>query len=96
MRELGKTTQQMQSAPRHSIYIWPTRCSMGYAKHLAQSLGRDDLVLVTPEWLDSQRWRGLTLYGIVVDHAVWLTPKQRIHLDSANFRISTLLIDTYS
>lgn len=70
-RGYGLTTQQMRAAPAGAIYVWPTAASLGYARALAQHLGRDDLEIVPPSILDQggRRLRGRRISGLVLDHA---------------------------
>lgn len=86
-RGTGQTTRQMQAAPQRAIFIWPVRHSMPYAKELAHKLGRDDLQIVTPDWLQDEKWRGLELSGIVIDHATRLSIEQYHKLEWARTRI---------
>ena len=67
-RGTGETTRQMQAAPRNAVFIW---CAghTGYPQMLARKIGREDLKIVTPDWLTSDKWRGLELTGLIVDHA---------------------------
>ena len=65
-RRTGKTTQQMLSAPTGAIFIW-CNANLCYPNQLAEQLGRDDLNIVPPRFLESSG-----MYGhrkpIVVDH----------------------------
>jgi hypothetical protein len=67
----GTTTKQMQAAPQKAVFIWPNHWT-DYPQKLARKLGREDLVIVGPNWLTDQRWAGRDLPGIVVDHATVL------------------------
>lgn len=51
---------------------------------IADKIGRTDLTIVNPSWLDSYRWRGLILSGIIVDHAAKLTDAQLAALNMAS------------
>lgn len=75
MRGDGKTSRQMQEAPKGAIFIWCTS-DLWYPKHLAIALERKDLKIVRPEWLDGDEWRGLHYSEIIVDHWARLTTKQ--------------------
>ena len=85
-RGSGRTSRAMQAAPTRTIYIW---CNdrLDYPKQLAHHLKRDDLEIVSPGWLDSDRWRGRRLSGIVVDHAARLTDKHRELLHDISSRV---------
>ena len=70
----GVTTCQMEAAPMGAVFVW---CNgrTDYPRLLARKIGRDDLHIKTPEWLE-ERWREIELTGIVVDHAARLTDRQ--------------------
>ena len=70
----GTTTKQMQDAPNGAVFVW---CNghTDYAINLARKIGRDDLRIESPTWLE-ERWRGLELTGVVVDHSARLTDRQ--------------------
>jgi len=65
----GETSRQMAAAPRGAVYVWCNH-HLDYPVDLAMQLGRGDLRVVPPSWLEEGRWRGLELTGLVVDHAV--------------------------
>lgn len=71
----GKTTQQMQEAPYGALYIW-VNGNISYPKALALHLGRGDLVIVSPTFIESGKWRGKEFTGVVLDHACMLTASQ--------------------
>ena len=58
----------MEEAPKGALFIW---CNphLDYPKSLARKLGREDLRIVSPYFLNEGRWRGMTFTGIVTDHA---------------------------
>ena len=68
-RRSGKTTAQMQAAPRDSYYVW-CNGNLSYPIELAKRLGRADLKIVPPSWLNEQNVRK----GVEVelDHATML------------------------
>lgn len=70
----GSTTRQMEDAPQNAIFIW-CNSDTYYPKRLAEKLGRKDLRIKSPDWLD-YGWRGLYLSGVILDHAVNLTRSQ--------------------
>ena len=74
MRDDGTTTRQMQAATRGAVFVWGNS-QIGYPKGLAKHIGREDLKIVSPSWLED-RWRGLKLTGVMVDHAATLTDQQ--------------------
>jgi hypothetical protein len=81
----GATTRQMESAPKGSIFVW---CNghTDYPRKLAKKINRDDLVVESPTWLE-ERWRGLELTGVVVDHSARLTDRQWDGYKSALTRV---------
>jgi hypothetical protein len=62
------TTAQMKMAPPGSIFIWCTT-DISYPKHLARSLGREDLQIWPSPKLDERYIRGRLFQSFVVDHA---------------------------
>jgi hypothetical protein len=85
-RGTGTTTKQMRNAPFGAIYIW-VNGDTSYAKELAQKIGRDDLEIVRPTWLEYRRWQGRLLTAIVCDHALYLDYDTRELLHEASMRI---------
>ena len=81
-RGSGRTTQQMKEAPLGAIYIW-LHGEVWYPKNLAAKIGRADLQIVGPMWLNSMNFQGKRLSGIVIDHATYLSDKQWKLLDIA-------------
>ena len=74
-RGTGRTTHSMRNAPVGSVYVWVNGI-LDYPRELAKKIHRDDLLIVSPDWLSDQRWVGLRLSGITVDHAATLTDRQ--------------------
>jgi hypothetical protein len=77
-RRTGRTTKQMQAAPKGAIFVW---CNGGthYPKELAKKIGRPDLDVVALDALnDPMRFRGKQISAIVLDHAtpLYMTEKQ--------------------
>jgi hypothetical protein len=73
-RGTGKTTQQMKSAPTGAVFVW-CNAHLYYPRMLAKRIGRDDLQIQAPSWLED-RWRGMKMTGLVLDHAAELTDRQ--------------------
>lgn len=72
----GTTTGQMQNSPKGAVFVWVNH-HLDYPRQLARKLKRDDLKIVSPEWLsDPMRWAGLELSALVLDHAAHLSPRQ--------------------
>lgn len=67
-RGAGKTTSQLRAAPLGAVYIVPTKGAISYTKALAASLGRTDLEIVSPTWVEGSRGRPRQ---IAADHATW-------------------------
>jgi hypothetical protein len=65
----------MLAAPHGAVFVWLSN-SLGYARVLAEKIGRDDLKIVGPSWFASNKWRGLEMTGIVIDHAAQLTDEE--------------------
>ena len=76
VRGTGRTIRQMLDAPKGAVFVSCHSGSMDYDRRLARKHGREDLRIVSPEWLTGDRWRGLSISGIVVDHATKLTDRQ--------------------
>ncbi len=75
-RDTGLTTRQMQAAPQGAVYVW-CNSVLGYPTDLAQSLGRHDLKIVRPSWLEPKNVRGLVFTDVIIDHAAVLDESQR-------------------
>lgn len=56
----------MLNAPRHAIYVWCNNHT-DHAHRLARRLGREDLRIVRPSWLETA-WAALW-HPVVFDHA---------------------------
>jgi len=65
-RGSGRTTKQMQEAPQNSVFVW-VHHDLHYPKKLAEKIGRNDLKIVSPNWLLNS-WKGAQLSGLVIDH----------------------------
>lgn len=81
----GKTTRQMEAAPKGAIFIWCNGLTE-YPRLLARNIGREDLRIESPTFLE-ERWKGLELSGVVVDHAAQLTDRQWDELQWALTRV---------
>lgn len=73
-RGSGRTKAQIEKAPTAAVFIWADD-RLDYPKRLARSVGRRDLQIVGPGWLESG-WIGRRFTGIVVDHAADLSPRK--------------------
>ena len=72
-RQSGRTTQQMIEAPQDAMYIW-VNGRLTYPKSLAKFLNREDLQIVSPQWVIEKRWMGHRDLKVVMDHAINLPP----------------------
>lgn len=70
-RGTGRTTSQLKHAPMDAFFVWCSHYT-DYPKMLAEKIGRQDLKIVSPDWLELDHWVGLKISGIVVDHAAKL------------------------
>ncbi len=84
-RQIGLTTQQMQAAPKGAVFVWCNE-RLEYPRALAHKMGRDDLNIVSPHWLE-RIFVGHALTGLVVDHAARLNDRERYGLDHARTRV---------
>jgi len=75
-RQTGKTIEQMKVAPQNAVYVWLNGHTL-YPEDVARSMGRGDLKIVSPSWLESDAWRGQKFTAIILDHATNLTFDQR-------------------
>lgn len=71
-RGTGRTTQALRDAPQGAVYVWHNP-HLDYPKSIARVWHREDLKVVSPEWLDGRRYRGQEIKAIVLDHACRLT-----------------------
>ncbi len=74
-RGSGKTTRAMLAAPKDAVFVWVDH-HFEYPRALAIRLGREDLKIVSPGWLEDMRWVGTTLTGLRLDPDARLTDRQ--------------------
>lgn len=72
--QTGRTTAQLRSAPQHATYIAPTQEAIPYTLALATALGRTDLRIVGPAFIDQRQYLGSEV-PIVADHATLAYPR---------------------
>ena len=84
----GLSTRQMLDAPKDAVFICPSVRAIDYFRLMARTINRIDLKMVSPYWLEKDGWMGLDLSGIIVDHAVILSPSQADSLRWAQTRIN--------
>jgi hypothetical protein len=66
----------MVEAAKGAVFVW-VNSHFNYPRALAKRIGREDLVIVSPSFLDDDhRWRGRVFTGIVVDHAAFLNDRE--------------------
>jgi hypothetical protein len=89
-RGSGQTTRQMLSAREGAVFVWVNHDTL-YAKKLAARIGRTDLEIVGPQWLENG-WIGRSLSGLVIDHAArqFMTATQRENIARAYDRVRPL------
>jgi len=88
-RATGETTRQMEAAPQGAIFIW-CNGQLSYPIDLASKIGRSDLKIVSPIWLEGNSgYVGKRLTGVVLDHAANLTSRQWDGLNEARLRIKS-------
>lgn len=80
-RGTGRTTRQILAAPQRSFYVCPNSRARSYTRSLAAHLGRSDLWMVDPDWLDRGACRGLFSDQVTIDHSVELTVRQKQQLN---------------
>ena len=72
-RGTGRTSRQILEAPKGATFVWCSE-NLDYPKELSKILGRDDLRIVGPSWLDNIKFMGKC--SVTVDHAAELSPRQ--------------------
>lgn len=67
-RQSGRTTKQLLALKPNALFVW---CNghMEYIRALAKHLGREDVTLVQPDYVVSDKWKGLWFSEVVLDHA---------------------------
>lgn len=84
-RGTGATTQQMQDTPKGAVFVWCNN-RLEYPRALARKIGRDDLSIVSPYWLE-RGWAGQKFTDLVVDHACSLSAGEQNGLKYAITRL---------
>lgn len=75
MRGTGTTTQQLKSAPTHSLFIWCTH-DTHYPRSILKRLKRDDVTVLPITALDQVGGIAGSFSAIIVDHATESTPNR--------------------
>ena len=84
-RGIGKTTEQIKAAKSNAVFIWCNN-NLIYPKKLAKELNREDIKIVSPDWLING-WKGITISQIILDHALQMNSEQRTELLQAQMRV---------
>ena len=83
---IGKTTIQMKATRQGGYFVW--WCTdLSYPNHLKKEIGRDDITIVSAEWLENYGCRGVEVTDIVVDHYTKMTEAAFIQLQILRSRI---------
>jgi hypothetical protein len=82
----GRTTRQMLFAPRGAHFIWVSN-DISYPLALAKKCFREDLRIVGPSWITTEKFRAEVVHGIILDHAVRLTEEEFQQVFIARSRI---------
>ena len=80
MRGTGRTTAQIANAPTGAVFVWCAK-NTSYVLALAKKLSRDDLKIVSPEWLRIENVIGRRGLCVVIDHALDMDKSQRKAMD---------------
>ncbi|WP_269519497.1 hypothetical protein [Alteromonas sp. BMJM2] len=66
------TSQQILSAPKGAIYVWPRQNTAFYLRDLLRHLGRTDLKIkyLSIFFSSQNNWQGSTT-PVVIDHYCW-------------------------
>jgi len=74
IRGTGRTTKQMETAPKGAIFVW-LNSDLTCPRNIARKINREDLQIVAVSWITREHLLGRK-NKIVVDHAAWLDVKQ--------------------
>lgn len=85
-RGIGRTTWQMDHAPRGAFFVWCNE-RLAYPNLLAAGIYRYDLQIVGPSWLAQEKWLGLELPGIIIDHSLLMSTMQNRSYREAMTRV---------
>jgi|SRR6056297_997165 len=67
-RNTGRTTKQIKDAPNGAVFVAPSTRLVDYCFSIAKSVGREDVKVVSPQWLENGSWRGLRFPDVIMDH----------------------------
>ncbi len=74
----GITSKQMKNAPRNAIFVWPN-ILLDYPQKLARSLNRQDLQVVSVQWLCNRKFKDREFPCIILDHTCRLSKTDWSH-----------------
>lgn len=86
LQDTGRTTQQMKEAPRGALFIWCGN-QTHYPRALARHLGREDLKIVTLDYLTHGGAESRPWPGVVLDHAAQLSFRASYTLEAIRLRV---------
>jgi hypothetical protein len=72
-RGTGRTFKLVQGCPQSAVFVVQHHAMIGYTRMLCWHLKREDITVVTKNWLTENKWQGVPLTGIILDHDVQLT-----------------------
>ena len=82
--ESHRTTDALRDAPPNAIYVWCNGMP-AYPRDVCQRLKRDDIKVVTPQWLISGDWRGVNPDRVVLDHALFYSEERTLNAALVEF-----------
>lgn len=80
-RGTGRTTRQIQTAPRDAYFVVHNQQMVRYAQDIADRLGREDLLIIALTTVRPERFRGISC-SIVLDHYIVENGLGNIDLDN--------------
>jgi len=82
VRRTGRTTQAMKNArPGRVLYVGLSRAHTSCHQTIAKELGREDIQCIPSQYLrHPERYYGLDITDIVVDHSIELDKTEKIGL----------------
>jgi len=73
MDMINRIASKMRDAPKDAVYIWVNQYTE-LPRRIANDLGRNDLHIEAPYWLQ-HGWIGKKVSGIILDDSLNLTPE---------------------
>jgi hypothetical protein len=81
-RATGRTSRQLNAAPRNAFFVCPNHAAIPYTVDLAKEMGRYDIQFLCPEDV-RERIRGCRNI-VIIDHDTILTDELRKYVSSHN------------